>query len=439
MQYEPVIGLEVHVQLNTRSKLFCGCSADHFGKKPNTQTCPVCLGLPGAIPAPPNIAAIKKAVLAARALGCRVAKECCFERKHYFYPDLPKGYQISQHRTAIGLGGKFEGVSIARVHLEEDAAKLVHEPEQTLIDFNRAGVPLLEIVTEPEVPSPSKAKTFLKELRTLFRYLKISDADMEKGSMRLEANISLRKVSSQESGVGGREVKAELPDYRVELKNINSFRFLEGALEYEIGRQMAALERGQKLVQETRGYNEKTGKTFLQRAKEEAADYRYFPEPDLPPLTAKILSCEGEIVRPEDLRKRFEKKYDLPQHYARVLVADPELAALFEAVAKEFESREVANAIVNRRFGDPRKLGVRGLVEALKARAAKKDAMLSDEELEPLVDEVIRDNQQAVGDYKAGKDGALQFLLGQLMKETRGKINPGKARELLRKKLTTND
>lgn len=435
MKLIPVIGLEVHVQLNTKSKLFCGCSAESFGKKPNTQVCPVCLGLPGAIPSPPNAEAIKKAVLVAKALRCRLAKECRFERKNYFYPDLPKGFQISQYQTAIGEGGRFstwdkkEEVRIRRVHLEEDAAKLIHEPGRTLIDFNRAGVPLLEIVTEPDLGTPIQAKAILKELRALFRHLEVSDADMEKGSVRLEANVSLRKEGAQ-----------ALPDYRVELKNINSFNFLVRALEKEIERQRVLLQMGKKVVQETRGYSEERDETFSQRRKEEASDYRYFPEPDLPPMTAKLLTYEGEIILPGEQRVQLKEKYRLPRQYIDTLVADPELTALFREVihaAKKLSPKEVANAIVNRRFGDPRKLGVKGLVEAIKK--SKERVQITQAQVKQYADKVILDNPKAVRDYKAGKEAALHFLLGALMKKTKGRIDPKEAKGMLKEKLMSAD
>jgi len=424
MKFVPVIGLEIHVQLNTKSKLFCSCSATSFGKRPNTQVCPVCLGLPGAIPAPPNKEAIKKAVLAALALNCKLAEECRFERKNYFYPDLPKGYQISQYQTAVGTEGKFEEVKIRRVHLEEDAAKLIHESGQTLIDFNRAGIPLLEIVTEPDLATSSQVKAVLKELRSLLRYLKVSDADMEKGSMRLEANVSLRK-----EGAG-------LPPYKVELKNINSFNFLVRALEKEIARQQILLQMGRKIVQETRGYSEKTGETFSQRRKEEVADYRYFPEPDLPPLTARILTYREKFILPEVQRQRLEKNYHLPLQYIETLMANPELADLFEETVKaaaEFTPKEIANVVVNRRFGDPKKLGVEGLARALKM--SKKKVQLPEAEVARYIEKIILDNPKAVSDYKAGKEVAFHFLLGALVRVTRGKVAPAKAKDLLEKGL----
>jgi len=429
MKLAPVIGLEIHTQLNTKSKLFCGCSAASFGKEPNTQVCPVCLGLPGIIPSPPNIEAIKKAVLVAKALNCRLASGCYFERKNYFYPDLPKGYQISQYQTAVGEKGKlstWDGqgeAGIRRVHLEEDAAKLIHEPGQTLIDFNRAGVPLLEVVTEPSFETPAQAETILKELRFLFREIEISDADMEKGSLRLEANVSLRK-----------EGMKSLPDYRVELKNINSFNFLVRALEKEIERQRVLLQMGKKVVQETRGYSEERDETFSQRRKEEAFDYRYFPEPDLPPLS--------------EVTKKFVKKtkiasytvdgiikdlHQLSPQYVKVFRKDRDLAALYVEVREEVPVSDAANAIVNKRFGDPKKLGVKKLIELIKK--SKKKVQIPEVKIARYIDKVILDNPKAKRDYKAGKETALHFLLGALMKETKGRIDPNKAKGLFKKRL----
>jgi len=294
MSYEPVIGLEIHLELKVRSKMFCRCRADYFGKKPNSLTCPVCLGLPGALPYP-NKKAIEWTVLLGLALGCEIPLEAKFDRKNYFYPDLPKGYQISQyfmpfcrrgHLTVKTANCKQKVVRINRVHLEEDTGKLLHTDFEgqnlTLIDFNRAGVPLVEIVSEPDLDSIEEMIEYAKKIRQLVKGLEISDADMEKGQMRFELNISLRRSGNQ-----------KLPSYRVEVKNINSFKFLEKAAKYEIRRQTEIWEAGKKPLQETRGFAEKRQVTFSQRGKEEAKDYRYFPEPDIPPIRWKKSQIES--------------------------------------------------------------------------------------------------------------------------------------------------
>ena len=305
------MGLEIHIELKTRSKMFCSCSADWFGVQPNSHTCPVCLGLPGALPVP-NKKAIEYCLLTGMALNCRIPSFACFERKNYFYPDLPKGYQISQYSYPFAVEGYFEfevpdlglkRVGIDRVHLEEDTGKLIHvirgKEKFVLIDFNRAGVPLMEIVTKPDLSSPEEVKFFAKNLRQLIRYLGVSDADMEKGQMRFEANVSLQ-----------RQKKAELPDYRVEIKNLNSIKFLEKAVRFEIERQKGLLEKGEKLAQETRGWDEKKQETYLQRGKEEACDYRYFPEPDIPPFfwEQETLKKIGAMIPelPREKQKRFQ-------------------------------------------------------------------------------------------------------------------------------------
>ncbi|NIT04350.1 Asp-tRNA(Asn)/Glu-tRNA(Gln) amidotransferase subunit GatB [Candidatus Saccharibacteria bacterium] len=427
--YRPVIGLEVHVQAKTRSKMFCGCPADTFGKKPNSVVCPVCLGLPGAIPVP-NRAAIEKTIALAKALGCRITKFSQFERKNYFYPDLPKGFQISQYEHPIGVEGKLLGFAVSRVHLEEDTGKLLHEGGQTFIDFNRSGVPLVEIVTEPEFEDPARVSEFLKELRLLVVNADISDADMEKGSMRLEANVSLKKSGSK-----------KLPGYKVELKNINSFAFLKKALEVEIERQGKLLKSGKQPHQETRGFDPKRGVTVAQRTKEEAFDYRYFPEPDIPPLEkilvqkvtrTKTITADAILVEsPEKIREKYRSQ-GLSAQYTEVLVGNPKLARIFEEVSAKIPADEAANIIVNRRFGDPLRLGVKKLIAAYEKE--RKKEVLSGDKLLPTAKRVVADNPRAVSDYRQGKTAALKFLLGQLMRETDGKMDP-KVGELILKKL----
>ena len=418
IKYEPVIGLEVHAQVKTASKMFCGCSADSFGLEPNSNTCPVCLALPGALPVP-NEVAVKKTVQLAQALGCRLAEFSQFERKNYFYPDLPKGFQISQYAHPVGEMGEFEGITVRRVHLEEDTGQLIHEGGESLVDFNRSGVPLIEIVTEPEFSDPTVVTKFLKELRKHLVFMDISTADMEKGSLRLEANISLRRIG--EKG---------LPPYKVELKNINSFAFLEKALGVEIKRQQELLEKGEEVAQETRGYNEKQGVTVSQRRKEEAFDYRYFPEPDLPPLTKSVLMAGEKSATPQEKRESY-LALGVPSQYLEVLIEDRELSALFESLRSEIPTAELGNILVNERFGDPLELGKEKILSLY--RAKHKIEVLSGKDLASSTEKILLDNQTAVADYVQGKENALQFLLGQLMKETGGKVAPKEALDLLKK------
>lgn len=398
----PVIGLEVHIELSTKSKMFCGCTSDHFGKIPNTQTCPICLGLPGALPFA-NSEAINSVIKFGLAFECKINNFSKFDRKHYFYPDLSKGYQISQYD--LPLCGQSEEGLIRRIHLEEDTAKLVHAEGKTLIDFNRSGVALMELVTEPRFHETESVLAFLKDVQLTARYLGISNADMEKGSMRLEANISL---SSDE----------KLPDYKVELKNINSFRFLGKAIASEIERQQELLNDGKKVVQETRGYNEATGKTFSQRTKEEAKDYRYFPEPDIPPLKIsklQITNLKSQIPElPKSKRQRLETDYKLPKDYVEILINDIEKADYFERAVKEiktFSPKTIADLIINKKL-DIVKIAKLGKVE-----------YASDEETKRAIHNVINENQKIYEDYKNGKGQILGFLIGQVQKKLKGKGN----------------
>lgn len=419
MKYEPVIGLEIHVELKTKSGMFCGCPADHFAKLPNTNTCPVCLGLPGALPVP-NKQAIDWTVMLGLALGSTISKMSKFDRKHYFYPDLPKGYQISQYDQPLCRGGKVETadgtVRIHRVHLEEDTGKLQHATldgkKVSLVDFNRCGVPLVEIVTEADIRSAAQAKEFLKTLHQIVRYLGISDADMEKGSMRLEPNISLRPVGS-----------TKLPNYKVEVKNINSFRFAAAAIEYEIKRHAMILDEGKTPVQETRGWNEAKGVTVSQRSKEEAADYRYFPEPDIPPMRftdtyiEKIRRVMPEL--PSARKARIMKAYELKERQADVLIDNVSKLNKFEelvslpSIKKANISRPtVANWIINKAPSDFESITLeeigRQIVDDNTAVAVDTDELIR------IVGEVVSSNQKAVSDYKSGKEQSLMFLLGQV-------------------------
>jgi len=415
----PIIGLEVHIELSTKSKMFCGCSPDHFAKIPNTQICPICLGLPGALPFA-NSEAINSVIKFGIAFDCKINAFSKFDRKHYFYPDLPKGYQISQYD--LPLCGQSKDRLIRRIHLEEDTAKLIHEEGKTLIDFNRSGVALMEMVTEPNFHDTEAVTSFLKDVQLTARYLNISNADMEKGSMRLEANISL----SPTSGVGFDSPEVNLPNYKVELKNINSFRFLGKAIASEIERQEKLLNEGEKVIQETRGYNEATGKTFSQRTKEEAKDYRYFPEPDIPPIRiflSQISNLKSQIPElPKVKRERLQKQYGLPENYIEILIGDMEKADYFERAVKEikdFSPKVVADLIINK------KLDIVKIAKLGKVKYADKI------EIERSVREVIDGNKKAYEDYKNGKVQILSFLIGQVQKKLKGKGDVSKIRQKL--------
>lgn len=432
---KPIIGLEVHIELSTKSKMFCGCPADHFAKKPNTNVCPICLGLPGALPYVNN-EALDETIKLGVALNCEVAQFSKFDRKHYFYPDLPKGYQISQYDLPLNQKGHYEmgtkRIRIRRIHLEEDTAKLVHETVKgnkvSLVDFNRSGVPLVEMVTEPDFDNAKDATDFLKEIQLIVKYLGISSADMEKGSMRLEANISI-------------STDGKLPDYKVELKNINSFKFLEKALNAEIERQKEMIKSGKKIVQETRGYDQKKDTTFSQREKEEAQDYRYFPEPDIPPLNLSkkridfVKKQVGEL--PKEKFERYTKELGLPKNYAEVLIQTPNRAELFEDAVlnggkHKIKAKMIADAMVNAKIDNRFKSGTE-IVEEL-VKVTRKDYS-GEEETGDAVQKVLKMQKKAVGDYKDGKTEVLGFLIGMVQKELQGKGNPAIIRKLLSKSL----
>ncbi len=425
----PVIGLEIHVELNTKSKMFCQCSADYFGKKPNTNTCPVCLALPGALPVP-NRKALEWCIKIGKALNCKINLKTKFDRKHYFYPDLPKGYQISQYDEPVAVKGKLGKFGITRVHMEEDTGKLLHSGDDSLVDFNRSGVPLVEIVTEPDFTNSEEVKEFLQQLHTIIRYLEVSDADMEKGSMRMEPNISLRKFKVQSS-----KFKDELPNYKVEVKNINSFNFVKRAIEFEIKRQTELLEKSETPTQETRGFDEKTMKTVSQRSKEEAHDYRYFPEPDIPPMVFKqsyIDSIELPEL-PSAKKERFIKKLELKEADAAILTQDVEIAKFFEEVLAKTNAspQSVANLIVNK------KLSTESSPDEF-AKLAENMAKPKETDLANLgaaIKSVLSANPEAIINFKAGKETVLMFLVGQVMKEMKGQANASLVKEELLKSL----
>ncbi len=498
MGYKPTIGLEIHIELETNSKMFCSCKNDPDETQPNTNVCSICMGHPGTLPVI-NKEAVYKVIKTAQALNCQVQERTFFERKNYFYPDLPKGYQISQYAAPIGKNGYLEisgkKIRIERIHLEEDTGKLIH-PEGmdfSLVDFNRAGIPLMELVTEPDIESAKEAREFARQLQLILRYLEVSQANMEKGQMRVEVNISLRKTEHQSLNV-----KSELGT-KVEIKNLNSLRAVEKAIEYEIKRQSEILAKGQKIIQETRGWDEKKEITSSQRRKEEAHDYRYFPEPDLPPLKfdkeflEKIKAKIPEL--PQQRRERFQREYQLSEKEIELYIYQKELGEFFEKVMselrnwikekrfqdrlKESEFKNLAKITSNYIASDLQGLLAGKLVSSpdfkitpenfaefcsmiylkeISSKIAKtllvemfrtgKDPsqiieekelkqITDSQELEKIIKEVMEKNPQPVDDYRKGKEAALQFLVGQVMKETKGKASPEIANKILKKLLET--
>jgi len=426
--YSLVLGLEVHLHLSTKKKMFCYCSADIWEKEPNTVTCPVCLGLPGALPVP-NEEAMKKAQILGLALGCTLNEKSRFDRKHYFYPDLPKGYQISQYKQPLCIEGLVElnsgfKAEIERVHLEEDVAKSIHLKDKTLLDFNKSGIPLVEIVTKPVFSDVKDAVEFCKKIQNMVRFLGLGNADMEKGQMRLEANISLRTKEMEKEG--------KLANYKVEIKNINSFRFMEKAVLAEVKRQLEVFEKGETPIQENRGYDEDKGITVSQRTKEEAKDYRYFPEPDIPPMVFDkkyIDDLKNEL--PElihDIKNRFISDYKIPSELAIKLVNNfnKDLLKKYEHLVKSgLDAVKVANALINKK--ETHEL----TDDEFRKFIGMDKELISEDNLKEVVKKVIEENIKAVEDYKKGKEISIQFLVGQVMRETKGNTDAGLVREVL--------
>jgi len=451
-KYIPVIGLEIHVELKTKSGMFCQCANGLHEANPNSQVCPVCLGLPGALPVP-NKQAIEWTIKMGKALNCAISKHTKFDRKHYSYPDLAKGYQISQYDEPIALTGYLEfgknhgtyknteekKFRIHRVHLEEDTGKLIHKGEETLIDFNRSGVPLVEIVTEPDFTSSADVKMFLEELHTIIRYLDVSEADLEKGTMRMEPNISVRVESLKVLKSEGQPEKFKLPNYKVEVKNINSFNFVKRAIDFEVARHIELLDKGETPVQETRGWNSERGITYSQRVKEGAADYRYFPEPDIPPFNFtdsyinKITETIPEL--PKAKMDRFIKSLGLKELDAYSISREREISDYFELVLVELKKgktepgieQKVASALLNKRLSTT--VSPNEFVKKYKEMTAPiaTDTGL----LEESVKKVIGANEKAVTEYKSGKVSVIMFLVGQVMKEMKGKADASTVRKAL--------
>ena len=421
------------MELKTKSKMFCSCSAQYFGEKPNSHTCPVCLGLPGALPVP-NQQAIEWCVQIGQALNCNIPLFSKFDRKNYFYPDLAKGYQISQYDEPFCLNGHIEvngkKFGITRVHMEEDTGKLLHSGDSSLIDFNRSGVPLVEIVTEPDFDNAKDVKAYLQKLQQIVRYLRVSDADMEKGQMRLEPNISISlNVNSK-----------DLPKYKVEVKNINSFGFVEKAINYEIERQLVILKTDKLPAQETRGWDEGKNATVSQRAKEEANDYRYFPEPDIPPIRwtkEQIATLKSEIPElPNAKLARFQKEFGLSQYDAEILTREIELADYFEEAVKIAQNKatpkQIANHIINKKINIDEVLPAK-LVEEIVSSNKTMDVNI--DELKQIVQKVLTDNPQIKEDFAKGKDSVVQFAIGQVMYIIKKKIDINIVKKLIMEEL----
>jgi len=480
MEYIPTIGLEIHAELNTKSKMFCSCKNDPDEKKPNVNVCPVCLGHPGTLPVP-NGEAIKSVIKVGLAIGGEIASISKFDRKNYFYPDLPKGYQISQFDKPIVSGGNLNGVRITRIHLEEDAGRLAHGEGATLVDFNRAGVPLMELVTEPDIKTAEEAASFAKELQLLLRYVDVSEANMEKGEMRVEANVSIRAKNFPGAPLG----------MKVEVKNINSFRAVYDAIEYELKRQSEVLNKNEKVKQETRGWDDVEKITVSQRSKEEAHDYRYFPEPDIPPFETKEFDVEKLRKKLPELpvarRERFGREFGISDAQAALLVIQKELADFYEAAESELATRDDRESskiekhprdlLFNYLMSDltglmnehdvgfdvlkitPEHLahlvdliadgkimsrGAKDILRKMFETGNDPEDILRDEglhaisdekQLAKVVKEVISEHAPAVVDYHKGKVASLQFLVGKAMGKLKGKGDPGGLRNMFERML----
>ncbi len=474
MQYEAVIGLEIHAQLLTETKIFCGCSTK-FGAEPNTQTCPVCNGMPGVLPVM-NRKAVEYVVRTGLALDCEISSHSRFARKNYFYPDLPKGYQISQFELPLcGQGnvdvlvdGESSRIGLTRIHLEEDAGKNIHEEggSESCVDLNRAGVPLMEIVTDPDIRNPREAVEFVKKIRAIVRYIGVCDGNMEQGSLRCDANVSIRPEGVEELGV------------KTEIKNMNSFRFIEKALEYEIKRQIKALKNGEKIIQETRLWNTEKSITESMRSKEGAHDYRYFPDPDLVPIefdNSWVKKIKEELPElPDNKLQRFTKDYELPEQDAELLVSERAIAEWFEETVRlgaapkvsgnwikgEFarllndENKQIDEALLKpQHLVDMIQLIDKGTISGKIAKTVFEEmyktgrdagtivkekglVQVSDEsEIEKIIDEIIEKSPGEVERFRGGEAKLMSFFVGQAMKATKGKANPKIVNELLKKKL----
>ena len=478
MKYETVIGLEVHVQINTKTKIFCSCSTE-FGKPPNANTCPICLGMPGVLPVL-NKQFLESSMKACLATHCTITPMNRFARKNYFYPDLPKGYQISQFEEPLGVNGYIniyingikKRIGLTRIHMEEDAGKLIHgenlgSPGKSYVDFNRTGVPLCEVVSEPDLRSPEEARAYLSELKSILEYTQVSDCNMEEGNLRCDANISLRPKGQKEFGT------------RTELKNLNSFKFVQKAVEFEVDRQARILDQGDQVIQETRLYDSDRGETFSMRSKEEAHDYRYFPDPDLVPVVVNEVWIE-EIKKtipelPEQKRERFTIEYSLPEYDAGVLTSSRELANYFEKCTSLFSKPKIisnwimgdllrelnkGNQVISECPVSPDalvsllKLIDEGVISSNTAKTVfeemyqtgKEPITIVDEKnlkqitddnaIEKMVEGVLQANLSQVDEFKAGKEKVLGFLVGQVMKASKGKANPETVNKLLKEKIS---